>query len=108
MQCVYQADNSLEAHMIKHLLDHHDLQSTLLGEHLQGGVGELQAMSMIRVMVDESDAAQATHIVSDWDAEQVTAESTYSLSERRLNWSDVFFGFVLGVLAMILVHYFYP
>ncbi len=70
MKSVYQAANAIEAHMLSELLRQQGIASQVWGEHLQGGVGELPAAGLIRLMVDEQDYAPARAAVERWDAEQ--------------------------------------
>ena len=53
MKLLYEAANTVEAHMILNLLEQSSLSARIDGEYLQGGVGELQAIGIVRVMVDE-------------------------------------------------------
>ena len=43
MTRVFHAANSIEAHMVLHLLEQAGITGDLEGEYLQGGVGELPA-----------------------------------------------------------------
>ena len=40
MKTVFSAAHSLEAHMVKNLLEIERINAFILGEHLQGGVGD--------------------------------------------------------------------
>lgn len=85
MQTVFEASNNVEAHMIVHLLDRAGISAEIMGEHLQGGVGELPAHGNIRVVVDPQHASEAREIISAWEIEQPavppmqTAESRGSI-----------------------------
>ena len=70
MKKLYEASNSVEAHMILNLLEQEGLTGRVDGEYLQGGVGELPAAGLVRVMVAEEDYAAAKSIVDKWDAAQ--------------------------------------
>ena len=74
MKCVYEASSSLDAYMILNLLEQEGIYGRVDGEYLPGGVGELQAMNLVRVMVDESDYERARQVISDWEAIQVERE----------------------------------
>jgi tetrahydromethanopterin S-methyltransferase subunit G len=71
MKTVFEASSGLEAHMILNLLQQHGIDCRIDGEYLQGGVGELQAMSIVRVLVDETDYDRARTVIDEWDATQV-------------------------------------
>lgn len=68
MVTVYKASNSLEAQMIRDLLIRAGLQAELEGFYLQGGVGELQANDIVRVIVPDEETANARQIISEWEA----------------------------------------
>lgn len=70
MKCIFEASSGLEAHMISNLLQQVGITSRIDGEYLQGGVGELQAMGFVRVLVDDSDYLNAQDIIKSWDANQ--------------------------------------
>ena len=70
MRSVYEASSGLDAHMVLNLLETHGIKGRVEGEYLQGGIGELQAMGFVRVLVDEQDHAEAGRIISEWEAIQ--------------------------------------
>ncbi|MDQ7058909.1 MAG: DUF2007 domain-containing protein [Ghiorsea sp.] len=67
MKLVYEANQLGEAHIIKHLLERAGLQTTILGEYLQGGVGEIAASGLLKVMVNEAAYDEAKSIIQAWD-----------------------------------------
>lgn len=67
---IYESSTALESHMIKNLLENKGISSQIEGEYLQGGVGELQAMGIVRLLVDDADYARARAIVDQWEAAQ--------------------------------------
>ncbi len=68
MITVYNAMNSIDAHIIKDLLAQQEIPAFVLGEHLQSGVGEIPAIGLVRVTVSDTDYPQAKAIVAEWDA----------------------------------------
>jgi hypothetical protein len=70
MKIVFHAANALEAHMVQDLLAMQGVESTIQGEHLQGGAGELPALGLVKVSVEEADAARAQQIIAEWEARQ--------------------------------------
>ena len=68
MKCVYEATTALDAYMIFNLLVQEGIQGRVDGEYLAGGIGELQAINLVRVMVDEDDYDQAIKIIREWEA----------------------------------------
>lgn len=70
MKSVFEASSGLDAHMILNLLAQRGIDGRIEGEYLQGGIGELQAMGFVRVMVAERDYDEARRIVDEWEALQ--------------------------------------
>lgn len=95
METVFEAENNVEAHMIVHLLERSGIKAEIVGEHLQGGVGELPAHGNIRVIVDPSDALEAKRLISEWEAEQAATPST-TAQEIRKNPYTGFVAFLAG------------
>jgi len=103
MKCVFEASNGVEAHMIKNLLLLENVETEVYGEHLQGGVGDLQAFGMVRVMVSEEDYPKAHQIIVDWESAQPASESSeYALGERRGGLVGPLIGFLLGMITVVL------
>lgn len=71
MMTVYHATNSIEAHLIKNLLQQQEIVAYVLGEYLQGGVGEIPAVGLVRVSVSDSDYAKAKQVVDAWNSSTV-------------------------------------
>jgi hypothetical protein len=74
MKNVYEASTGLDAHMILNLLEMHGIAGRIDGEYLQGGVGELQAIGLVRVMVADEDYSKAKQVIGEWEAAQPPAE----------------------------------
>jgi len=86
--------------MILNLLQIAGLNCRIDGEYLQGGAGELQAMNMVRVLVDESDYKKAREIINAWEATQVVKETTDTPDNASYGiGSGLFFGLLIGVGA---------
>ncbi|HTE39859.1 MAG TPA: DUF2007 domain-containing protein [Steroidobacteraceae bacterium] len=69
MKCAYEAANGVEGHMVANMLEQHDIAARVDGEHLTSGIGELPAMGLVRVMVNEVDHARAREIIEKWEAQ---------------------------------------
>ena len=70
MKSVFEASSGLDAHMVLDLLAQRGISGRIDGEYLQGGVGELQAMGFVRVLVEEEDYAEARQIIDEWEKAQ--------------------------------------
>ena len=66
MKIVYDAANSIEAHLVLGLLRQAGIVGTISGEYLQGAMGELPAFGLVKVHVDEVDYAEAMEIIAAW------------------------------------------
>lgn len=107
MITVYHANTSLEAHMIKNMLEQQGIVAEIQGEHLQGGIGELQAMGLVKVLVEDNAATGAKAIVEQWEKEN-PSEPDYVLQKKpQQRLGDVMLGFVLGVATMLLISRYY-
>jgi hypothetical protein len=64
MQVVYEAANLIDAHLVRHALEHAGIPVFIRGEALQGAIGELPACGLVAVCVPESHWAQARLVVA--------------------------------------------
>ncbi len=84
MVIIYHANNSLDANMIKSLLAQASIPAYILGEHLQGGVGDLPASDLVKVAVDNNYETEAKQIIEAWNAASIVEEE----STANLNLLD--------------------
>lgn len=68
MIVVYNASNSLDAHMIKSLLEQQDIPAYIQGEYLQGGVGEIPAFGLVKIAVNDAYYDRARKIITEWQS----------------------------------------
>ena len=66
MRIVYHAGNSLDARMIKDILAQAGIQAHVVGDYLQGGVGTLPALDLVKVLVTDADYATARDMIEAW------------------------------------------
>ncbi len=64
---VYSSQNSIDAHIVKGLLEQHGVSARVNGEYLQGGIGELPPMGLITVSVAGEDYDRALSLVSEYE-----------------------------------------
>ncbi|MGA9333362.1 MAG: DUF2007 domain-containing protein [Rudaea sp.] len=74
MKIVYEAENIIDANLLKNVLEQEGIPVFISGQYLTGAAGELPPMGLVKVMVPESEWPRARSI-----AQQVDAQ----LSERR-------------------------
>ncbi|HEX6928786.1 MAG TPA: DUF2007 domain-containing protein [Gammaproteobacteria bacterium] len=63
MKTVYTAQHSIDAHVVRGLLESHGIDAIVTGDYLQGGIGELPALGIVEVRVAEQDMAEARSII---------------------------------------------
>lgn len=96
MQQLYQPASAVEGHMLAHLLQQQGIEATVLGEHLQGAIGELPAAGLVRLVVAEEDHARAREIIERWEATAVVdpVQRPAPSSSRHVVWGLV--GLLVG------------
>lgn len=98
MKLVYEASNTIEGHMILNLLEQAGLSGRVDGDYLQGGMGDLQAIGVIRVMVEDKDYDKAKVIIEKWDSKQEPPKDTIpQKKESRIKYGVI--GILIGVSA---------
>lgn len=66
MRVVYEAENVIDAHLVKGLLENADIMAFVRGEYLAGAIGELPVMGLLAVLVPESQHAAADALLREW------------------------------------------
>ena len=101
--------------MIVDVLAQAGIAARIQGEYLQGGIGELQALGVVRVMVAEADYDSARQVVDEWDkAEPVIdpsieqtatsaarVESSATAPITKATATRVLWGVLIGAVAAI-------
>lgn len=105
MRLVYEASNSVEGHMLVDLLRRAGLDARMDGEYLQGGLGELQAMGLVRVLVAEEDYEQARKVLSEWDEQQSGLEPAATIPDKKSSYLPAVLSFIAGCLLTTLYFY---
>lgn len=81
--------------MVFNLLQSEGIEGRIDGEYLQGGAGELQAMNMVRVMVNESDYTKAQSIIDDWESKQIEKTKAPEQTKKPFGMSS---GLMIGLI----------
>jgi len=68
MKTILDAKDTLEANLVKGLLQQQGIAAYIRGEYLQGGIGELPPMGMVQVQVAQEDVERAEKIILAWEA----------------------------------------
>lgn len=103
MRSVYEAENSLDAHMILGLLEQQRIPGKVEGEYLQGAVGGIQTMGLVRVLVDEADYGEAKRIIEEWESTQPVLDSHKPEIQSFGGLLILFVGVLIGGLIMYLL-----
>ncbi|MCJ8313576.1 MAG: DUF2007 domain-containing protein [Saccharospirillaceae bacterium] len=108
MKLLYEAANSVEAHMIVNLLEQSDLSARIDGEFLQGGAGDLQAFGVVRVMIEEHNYDNAVAVINLWEsmAPKIDEEDRNSVTLNTVTTSKLHYiiiGLVLGFICGVAV-----
>lgn len=68
MTSVFDTSDLIAAQMVCDLLKRVGIPARILGEHLQGGVGDLPAIGLIRVAVPDAHEEEAKSVIAEsWD-----------------------------------------
>lgn len=65
---LYAADSTIDAYLLKGLLEQQGIEVRIIGEFLQGAVGELPASGLVQVLVPEEDYAAALATLQAFEA----------------------------------------
>lgn len=86
--------------MIANLLDQAGIASRIDGEYLQGGIGELQAMNFVRVLVAEEQYIEAQQIIKHWDDIQPVIDLNKSTQDSTYGLTYFVIGMLFGAAMM--------
>ena len=67
MQRIYDANDLIEAHIVKGLLEQQNIEVYIGGYYLQGGIGELPVSGNVSVWVADEHIVRANEIINDYD-----------------------------------------
>jgi len=102
MNNVYEASTGLEAHMVMNLLQQEGIDAQIEGEYLQGGIGELQAINIVRVIVPEHSELAATKIITEWEKMQAVPVEYEQQFTLIVGFWLFLLGFLMGIAIMYL------
>lgn len=64
---IYGAKDTTEAHIVRGLLESRGIPAFVAGQYLQGGVGELPAIDIASVLVEEDYVEAARKIIDEYE-----------------------------------------
>ena len=65
---IYSAQNAVDAHIVKGLLEQQGILARVNGEFLQGGIGDLPLIDLITVSVAEEDYEKALGYIREYES----------------------------------------
>ncbi len=68
MQRIYEPQDLLEAELLLGMLASEGVEAHLAGRHLLGAVGELPALGLLALVVDNEDAEHARRLIAGYNA----------------------------------------
>lgn len=69
MKIVYEAENIIDANLVKNVLEEEGIPVFISGQYLTGAIGELPPMGLVNVMVPDSEWSRARALALSVDAE---------------------------------------
>jgi hypothetical protein len=97
MKTVFEPSNALEGHMIQDLLKQRGISSRLDGAGLQGAVGELPAIGLVRLVVEEEDFQAARAVIDDWEKSAAPVAPSPPAQTRSGAFAAGLVGLLVGV-----------
>lgn len=76
MRVLYEAENLIDAYLVRGLLEQAGIPAWVRGEYLAGGIGELPVSGLLAVCVPEAAWAEAERCLAAW------REATAAPAER--------------------------
>ncbi len=71
MITIYNASNSIDARLIYDLLEQSGIESRVDGEFLHGGMGEVPAGGLVKVVINDDDYEKAKKIIEAWESNEL-------------------------------------
>ncbi|HSX70848.1 DUF2007 domain-containing protein [Pseudomonas subflava] len=68
MQRIYEPQDLLEAELLLSMLASEGVEAHLVGRHLLGAMGELPALGLLALVVDDEDAEHARRLIAGYNA----------------------------------------
>jgi hypothetical protein len=73
MRVIYEAENLIDAHLVRGRLASEGVEALVRGEFLTGAMGELPMSGLLAVCVAEQQAERALQLLADWRSEDAAA-----------------------------------
>lgn len=88
MQIVYNAENLIDANLVRDLLEQAGIKSFVNGEYLSGAMGELPAHGLVTVSVSDPDQEKASAVIQEFRArrEGTAGETRWDMNDGLGDW----------------------
>jgi hypothetical protein len=101
MKRVYEAENGVEAHMLKDMLESEGIRVRVDGEYLQGAAGGLPPTGLVGLSVEEEAFDRAKGLLAAWEQAQPRDEPQAKVERQRprimLTLSTFLAGMAVGI-----------
>ena len=67
MITLYQASTSIDANIVQDILAIEGIESHIMGGFLEGAIGEIQPLGLIKLMGSKGDYKRAKKIIAEWE-----------------------------------------
>jgi hypothetical protein len=81
MRVIYEAENLLDGHLVKGLLEQRGIQAFVSGQYLTGALGELPVAGIVTVYVADDDEAAANDVIAELEADRRAFEAAQAAEE---------------------------
>lgn len=68
MQKVYEPENLMEGELLQGMLASEGIEAHITGAHLLGALGELPALGLLGLMVDNDQVERARQLITEYNA----------------------------------------
>ena len=81
MRVIYEAENLLDGHLVKGLLEQRGIPAFVSGQYLTGALGELPVAGIVTVYVAEDDEAAANDVIAELEADRRAFDAAQAAGE---------------------------
>lgn len=104
MITIYEAHSSFDAKLIQDQLSFEGIDSHIMGDLLQGGMGELQAHGLVKLMVDEEDKERSLTVIENWKNTTITEnEKPINKTTTQKNHKSI----LIFVIVLVLLGFYF-
>ncbi len=104
---IHQAGNPVEAHAVRSLLDHEDIEAHVVGDDLSSTFGGLAFgnKTSVALWVAEEDAPRAAEIISQWRAEHAAPDTDHDEAWLQYDMRMLLVNMTLLAIAFAILRF---